>query len=216
VRRVTASITVVAADDHPVFLDGLVHVLRTRPELRLVGTATDGRKALQLVRDLVPDAIVLDLDLPALDGAAVLAALADEHLPTRAVVVSAYEDSATIYRTFAGGAKAYLTKSSSARAICEAISAVVRGETVIPRALQAGLASEVRLRRDAGDGPTLSPRELDIVRLAAEGRSTAEIAHELNLSPATIKSHVQHAFEKLGVSDRAAAVAKAMRAGLLH
>jgi two-component system nitrate/nitrite response regulator NarL len=120
-----------------------------------------------------------------------------------------------VYRSIASGARAYLVKTARASAIGDAVLAVARGQSVFPPEVQTGLASEIRMRRELADRPLLSPRELDVLRLAADGLSAGEIATELHLSAATVKSHLQRVYEKLEVSDRAAAVAQAMRRGLL-
>lgn len=208
-------VRVLLADDHPVYREGLVEMLRRRPELEVVADVGDGRAALDGIRRLAPDVAVLDLHLPDLDGLSVLAALQREHRDTRVVVLSAYDDSSRVYQSIASGARAYLPKTASSNAIAEAILAVARGETVFPPEIQSRIASEIRMRRDLAKKPLLSPRELEILRLAADGLATADIARELHVSAATVKSHLQHAYEKLEVSDRAAAVAQAMRRGLL-
>lgn len=207
---------VLVADDHPVFRDGLLRLLTGRHGIAAVVTAATGRDALARIRDSAPDVAVLDLRLPDMDGIAVLESMQRERLPTRALIVSAYDDSATVYRAIASGARAYLPKATSGDTICDAVFAVARGDTMLPAGVQDSLASEIRMRRNVGDRPALSPRELDILRLAADGHPTAEIARQLHISAATVKTHLQHVFEKLEVSDRAAAVAQAMRRGLLH
>jgi two-component system nitrate/nitrite response regulator NarL len=208
-------VRVLLADDHPVYRDGLARALRQRAELEIVAEAVNGSEALDAVRRLDPDVVVLDLQLPELDGMAVLDAIQREHRRTRGVVLSAYDDSGRVYRSIASGARAYLTKTAPASAIGDAVLAVARGESVFPPEIQAGLASEIRMRRDLADRPLLSARELDVLRLAADGLSAAEIGTQLHLSTATVKSHLQHVYEKLEVSDRAAAVAQAMRRGML-
>jgi two-component system nitrate/nitrite response regulator NarL len=208
-------VRVLLADDHPVYRDGLARALRQRAELEIVAEAANGSEALDAVRRLDPDVVVLDLQLPELDGMAVLDAIQREHRRTRGVVLSAYDDSGRVYRSIASGARAYLTKTAPASAIGDAVLAVARGESVFPPEIQAGLASEIRMRRDLADRPLLSARELDVLRLAADGLSAADIGTQLHLSTATVKSHLQHVYEKLEVSDRAAAVAQAMRRGLL-
>lgn len=209
-------VSVLVADDHPVFRSGLVQMLRARPELRVVGEVGEGRAALDQIRELRPDVAVLDLGLPELGGIEVLDALQREHLPTRVLVLSALQDSGTIYRAVELGARGYLPKIADGGAVCDAVAAIGRGRTVLPAEIQDGLATEIRMRRDVAGRPALTPRELDILRLAADGRSNAEIAVALHVSAATVKTHLHHVFEKLEVSDRAAAVATAMRSGLLH
>lgn len=207
---------IIVADDHPIFRKALVQILQTDRQVSVVAEVGDGRQALDVIRDKRPDVAVLDLQLPELDGMSVLDAVQREHLPTRMVVVSAFDDGPTAYRAMACGALAYLPKVVGAAEIREAILAVGRGATVIHPDITAGLAGEIRLRRDIDDRPVLSPRELDVLRLAADGESTHDIAAQLYLSQATVKTHLQHVYEKLEVSDRAAAVAQALRRGLLH
>lgn len=208
--------TVLVADDHPLFRAGAVDVIKRDPSLELVGECEDGRAALAEIRRLEPAVVLLDLKLPDIDGFGVLDAVQQERLRSRVVVISAAEDSAAVYRAIASGASAYLSKTSSAAAIRDAIAAVARGDTFIPRGLQGGVASEIRIRRDLLDRPVLTARELEIVRLAADGVSNAEIAERLHLSGTTVKTHLAHVYAKLEVSDRAAAVARAIRRGLLH
>jgi len=209
------AVRVLLADDHPVYRDGLARALRRRAELEIVAEAADGREALDAIRRLDPDVAVLDLQLPVLDGMAVLDAIQREQRRTRSVVLSAYDDSSRVYRSIASGARAYFTKTSPASAIGDAVVAVARGESLFPPEIHAGLASEIRMRRDLADRPLLSPRELDVLRLAADGQTTADIGAQLHLSTATVKSHLRHVYEKLDVTDRAAAVAQALRRGLL-
>ena len=145
--------------------------------------------------------------------------VADDHplyreAVSRAVSARADLDGPTVYAAVAGGAGAYLSKSSSSDRICDAIAAVARGEVVLPAEIQAGLAAQIQTQgRPAG--PQLTPREGQVLGLIAQGLSAPAIGRELHLSTATIKTHLRTLYEKLGVSDRAAAVAEAMRMGLL-
>jgi two-component system nitrate/nitrite response regulator NarL len=208
-------VRVVVADDHPLFREAVVRAVRERPELELVGEAGDGREALAAVRELAPDVAVLDLKMPGLDGLQVLNALRRDGAATRVVLLSAFLDGAMAFEAVAGGAAAFLSKDADRRRITETIGAVSRGETVLGPEIQAGLAEEIRLR-GAPTRPGLSAREREILGHIAEGRSAPEIAKLIYVSPATVKSHLGALYEKLGVSDRAAAVAEAMRRGLLE
>lgn len=208
-------VRVLVADDHPVYREGIVRVFERRPEFELVAEVGDGAAALDEIRRLVPHVAIVDLRLPSVDGIAVLDAVEREHLATKVIIVSAYEDSATVYRAISRGARGYLPKVCSGESLCDSVLIVSRGETIIPPALQAGLASEIRSRRDREDGPVLTPREIEVLRLAADGLSAPEIAVRLFLSVTTVKTHLQHVYEKLEVSDRAAAVATALRRGML-
>jgi two-component system nitrate/nitrite response regulator NarL len=214
-ERDSERVGIVVADDHPLYRDALVRVLREQVEIEVIGEAADGREALDRMRDVRPDVAVLDVGLPDIDGFGVLEEMRRENLPTRVVFLSARDDSATIYRAIAHGADAYLAKSSKAVEIVHVVLRVARGETVISPSVQEGLVREIRLRRD-DDLPALSARELEVLRLAADGLSSVEIGQRLHLSRTTVRTHLQHVYEKLGVSERAAAVAQALRTGLLH
>jgi two-component system nitrate/nitrite response regulator NarL len=211
----TDRVRIIVADDHPLFREAVVRAVRERPEFELVGEAVDGREALEAIRELAPQVAVLDVKMPGLDGLRVLNAVKRDGLATRVVLLSAYLDGATAFEAVANGAAAFLSKDADRRVILDTIAAVSRGETVLGPEIQAGLAEEIRLR-GAKDRPGLSPRELEVLKHIAEGRSAPEIGRLIHLSPATVKSHLQGLYEKLGVSDRAAAVAEAMRRGLLE
>jgi two-component system nitrate/nitrite response regulator NarL len=208
-------VQVFVADDHPIYREGVVRAIRERPDLELVGDSGDGRTALEEIRRLKPQVAVLDVKLPGLDGTQVLNAIARDGLRTRVLFVSAYLDGGIAYSAIAAGAAGYLSKEAERERICDGIAAVARGQTVFSDDIQAEIAREIRLRAD-DDRPVLTPREREILVLTAEGRSAPAIAQELYLSPATVKTHLQHLYDKLGVSDRAAAVAEAMRRGLLE
>jgi two-component system nitrate/nitrite response regulator NarL len=206
---------VLVADDHPLYRDGVVRAINDRPDLELVAECDDGHAALEQIKQLAPEVALLDVKMPGLDGLAVLNAVERDDLKTRVVFLSAYLDGAVVYSAVAGGAAAYLSKEADREQICEAITAVARGETILAPEAQAGIAREVRLRREE-HRPALTSREREILELTAQGRSAPQIGRELYLSTATVKTHLQHLYEKLGVSDRAAAVAEAMRRGLLE
>lgn len=205
----------VVADDHPLYRDGVVESMKDRPELEVAGEATDGRAALDAIRSLAPDVAVIDVRMPGLEGMEVLNAVQREELETKVIFLSAFLDGEVGYKAVAAGAKGYLSKESDSNQICEAIVRVARGETVLAPEIQSGLANAIRAREDE-DRPILTPREREILALIAEGYSAPEIGERIHLSPATVKTHLQHLYEKLGVSERAAAVAEAMRRGLLE
>ena len=214
-RRGAVRVSVVTADRQPLYRQAVVHAVRRRPELELVGEAADGRGALEAIVSLEPQVAVLDLKLPALDGEKILNAVARDGVPTKIIFLSADSDSASVYRAIAGGAAGYLTKDVDAEQLCDAISAVARGSTVLAPELQSGIAGEIRMRA-VGERPVLSERESEILKLIANGLSAPQIATRIHLGTATVKTHLQHIYEKLGVSERPAAVAEAMRRGLLE
>src|SRR3954468_7290401 len=211
----SSRVRVLVADDHPLFREAVVRAVKERPELELVAEAADGTQALTAIRDGQPDVAVLDVKMPGLDGIKVANAVARDGLPTKVVLLSAFLDGAMAFEAVAAGAAAYLSKDADRRRILDTISAASRGETVLAPEVQAGLAAEIRLR-GAKDRPGLSERERQVLTRIADGKSAPEIGRELFLSTATVKSHLQALYEKLGVGDRAAAVAEAMRRGLLE
>jgi two-component system, NarL family, nitrate/nitrite response regulator NarL len=208
-------VRVLVADDHPLFREAMVRAVKERPELELVAEAADGTQALSAIRDGHPDVAVLDVKMPGLDGIKVANAVTRDQLPTKVVLLSAFLDGAMAFEAVAAGAAAYLSKDADRRRILDTISAVSRGETVLAPEVQAGLAAEIRLRTEPGR-PALSPREQEVLTLIADGLTAPAVGRELHLSTATVKSHLKTLYEKLGVSDRAAAVAEAMRRGLLE
>jgi two-component system, NarL family, nitrate/nitrite response regulator NarL len=208
-------IRIYLADDHPLFLRGIVQEVKERPDLELVGQATNGRQALADLKSLQPDVAVIDMRIPGLSGLELVAAAKRDAIKTRIVVLSAHVESDLVYRAIAAGAAGYLSKGADRDAILDAVAAVARGEVVLAPEVHAGLAGEIR-RREVVERPILTPREKEVLVLTADGLTAPEIADRLQLGVATVRSHLQNLYEKLGVSDRAAAVAAAMRAGLLE
>ena len=203
------------ADDHPMFLEVLVEAIRERPDLELAGSATNGPDALAGIRDLAPEVALLDMRLPGLTGQEVLERSMAEGTSTRFVFLSAHIASDLVYGALAGGAAGYLSKEIGREAICDAIVAVAADEIVLSPDVQGELAEAIR-HRDIHERPALTPREKEVLLLAAEGLATREIAHRLGITSATVKTHLQSIYQKLGVPDRTSAVAAAMRRGLLE
>jgi two-component system, NarL family, nitrate/nitrite response regulator NarL len=208
-------IRVLIADDHPLYRTGLVDTVKRRPELQLVGQAEDGTAALEEIRNARPDVCVLDVKMPGLGGVEVLRMLEREGLDVRVVFVSAYYDSDVVYGALASGASGYLSKDSTGDEICDALVAAAQGRTTLGTDVQAAVAHEIR-RRSGDEERLLTPREDEVLRLTANGMSAPDIARQLHLGATTVKTHLQRVYEKLGVSDRAAAVAEAMRRGILN
>jgi two-component system nitrate/nitrite response regulator NarL len=204
---------VLVSEDHPVYREGLVESIRDRPELELVGETGDGLQALDRIRELRPDLALLDLRLPGLDGIEVLRALEDETVDTRVLLLSAYSDGALVYEALEAGAAGYVSKDAAAEEIVAAIKSAAAGETVLSPALQERLARQIK--RHESQSSQLSGREQEIVALIADGLSSGAIGERLHLSEGTVKTYTRRAFEKLGVSSRAAAIAEAMRRGIL-
>lgn len=208
-------IRVLIADDHPVYRQGLERGIKERPELELVAVCEDGRDALERISSEQPDVAVVDVRMPGLDGLKIVGAVKREDLGTRVILLTGFEDSTAAYKALASGASGYISKASDHAELCDSIIKASRGETVIAPEFAAGIATEIQLR-ETNDRPALTTREGEVLWLLAEGRTAQKIGDELHLSEATIKTHLHNLYEKLDVSDRAAAVATAMRWGLLE
>ena len=209
-------IRVLIAENQPVYRDGLQSAIEGRSGMALAGAEEDGEAALQAVREARPDVLVMDPSLPGLDGLTVIRSLVSEKLPTRVLVVSEDDDRAAIYDAIAAGARGYLFKDEEADAICDAIARIAAGETVWRGHTQDAIARELTNRDNRDGHRSLSPREIEILKLIADGKSTSEVAEQLYLSVATIKTHLHRTYTKLEVNDRAAAVAEALRRGLIE
>ncbi|MCU1626420.1 MAG: DNA-binding response regulator [Pseudonocardia sp.] len=208
-------VRVVVADDHPFFRDGVSRGLVRSGRIEVVAEAGDGRAALDAIRRDGPDVALVDYEMPDVDGLGVVRAVVRDELRTRVLLLSAHTDSAVVFQALQEGAAGYLAKDSRRAAIVEAVLDVAHGRTVVPPELAAGLVGEIRLRAQSV-GPALSERERQVLAAFARGLSIPQVAAELFIGVSTVKTHTQRLYEKLGVSDRAAAVAIAMRKGLLE
>jgi two-component system nitrate/nitrite response regulator NarL len=207
-------VRVVVGDDHPLFRDGVVRALTSSGFIDVVAEADDGRAALEAIRTHEPQVALLDYRMPGLDGAEVAAAVKRDELPTRVLLVSAHDESAIVYRALQEGAAGFLPKESTRSELVNAVLDCAKGRDVVAPSLAAGLAGEIRKRAEP-EGPVLSPREREVLQMIASGSSIPAMAKQLFLAPSTVKTHVQRLYDKLGVSDRGAAVAEAMRRKLL-
>lgn len=208
-------VRVVVGDDHPLFREGVVRALTASGQITVVAEAENGTGALELIREHRPDVALVDYRMPELDGTQVAAAVRRDELPTRVLLLSAHDDAAIVYRALEEGAAGFLSKESTRTELVGAVLDWARGRDVVAASLTAGLAGEIRKRAQPA-GPSLSTREREVLRMIAAGQTVPAIARALFLAPSTVKTHVQRLYEKLGVGDRAAAVAEAMRRGLLE
>lgn len=206
---------VVVADDHPFFRDGVSRSLNQDGRVEVVAEAENGRDAIAAIRREQPDVALVDYQMPGVDGVGVVRAVIRDELATRVLVLSAHTDSALVFEALQEGAAGFLPKDARRAEIVEAVLKVARGESVVPATLAGALAGEIRLRAQP-DAPVLSERERQVLQAFARGRSVPQVAAELMIGVSTVKTHTQRLYEKLGVSDRAAAVAEAMRRGLLE
>ena len=203
-------ITVIIADDHRSFGEALQIALDKERDLSVVGVVDRGDDAVRVTIHDQPDVVLMDLRMPGTDGVTAtgqIAATGD----ARVLVVTTYDTDADILRAVEAGATGYLLKDTPRRELAEAVRAAARGETVLAPPVARKLVSRVRL--PAVESPT--PRELEVLAQVAKGLSNVDIGRELHISEATVKTHLVRIFEKLGVSDRTAAVTKAIGQGLL-
>ncbi len=210
----TQRTTVYIAEDHPVFQEAVARAVTSRPDLSLVGSTRDGQVALDEIRRLKPQVALLDRGLPTLDGVDVVRSIVNDGLATRIVMLSADSSSGLVYDVVRLGVAGFLTKAATIDEICDTIAAVARGHTVLAQEVQSGLVTELR-ERERSARPILTEREAQVLSLIADGLSGPEIGQRLFISASTVKTHVKSVLEKLGVADRAAAVAEAMRRGLI-
>ncbi len=203
-------VRIVLADDHALVLDGLTALLATSPDLRVVASAQDGERALDAVRRLRPDVLVMDLQMPFMGGLDCLRALRAEQLPVRVLVLSAFGDVHTLRAAIDHGADGFALKTDSPHATLAAIRQVAAGHLVFPQAARRWLSRGASRGGGAasGDKGALTEREESVVALVAEGRSNAEIAAALHLSESTVKYHLRNLFTKLGVTNRTEAATK--------
>jgi len=203
-------IRVLVADDHPIVRGGIVALLESADDIEVVGQAATGLEAVALASSLGPDLVLMDLRMPGMDGDEATARVLGGNPAIRVLILTTYESDASILTAIEAGASGYLLKAAPEEELLAGIRSVARGEVALAPSIAAMLVNRVKQ-------PTisLSPRETEVLRLVAQGLSNPEIAGTLFLGEATIKTHLLHAFEKLGVSDRTRAVTKAMELGLL-
>jgi DNA-binding NarL/FixJ family response regulator len=206
------TLRLLVVDDHPVVRMGLVAMLSELPDVEVVGEAADGAEAVALAARHRPDVVLMDLRMPGVDGATATAQLRAREDGPAVLVLTTYDTDADIVRAVEAGATGYLLKDAPRETLADAIRRAARGETVLAPPVVARLASRMR----APAGPTLTDREVEVIRCVARGLSNAQVGRELHIGEATVKTHLLRAFEKLGVDDRTAAVTAAYRAGLIE
>jgi DNA-binding NarL/FixJ family response regulator len=204
-------IRVLVADDHPIVRNGLRGAFADEPDIEVVGEAANGREALEQAERGRVDVVLMDLRMPEMDGVQTIAALRERAPEVRVLVLTTFDSESDVLTAINAGATGYLLKDAPTEVLLRAVRAAHRGETVLAPSVADQLIGQIR--RPAAR--TLSDRELQVLRLVADGASNREAAKHLFISEASIKTHLQHIYDKLGVRDRAAAVGEAYRRGLL-
>jgi DNA-binding NarL/FixJ family response regulator len=205
---------VLIVDDHPVTRDGLRAALSTSDEIEIVGEATSGEEAVSAVRELHPDVVFMDVRMPGMTGIEAATDIHESHPETRVILFTVEESRAAVTDAMRAGVSGYLLKDVSAGELVNAARLAVQGKAVIHPTLTQALIEEVQYVERAPDAP-LSRRELEILQKISFGATTKQVAHDLGISPHTVKTHLERIYEKLGANDRAQAVAIAMRKGLV-
>ncbi|GAB7185459.1 response regulator transcription factor [Kitasatospora sp. Ki12] len=198
-------------DDHPIVRDGLRGAFTGSPEFEVVGEAGDGAEALDLVEELKPDLVLMDLRMPVMDGVTAIRRLGRTAPAVRVLVLTTFDTDNDVLPAIEAGATSYLLKDAPTEELLRAARVAARGEAVLSPAITKRLMDRVRRPADG----VLSARELDVLRLVAHGASNKEVAHELFVSEASVKTHLLRIYDKLGVRDRAGAVGEAFRRGLV-
>ena len=206
------NIRLLISDDHPVVRAGLRGMLSAEPDFEVVGEATNGAEAVALTGELRPDIVLMDLRMPEVDGVTAISQIKEEYPETQVLVLTTYESDADILRAIETGATGYLLKDAPREELFAAIRTAAQGKSP----LAPNVATRLMQRMRDLDEEALSAREIEVLELVASGTSNKEIAKRLWVSETTVKSHMLHIFDKLGVTDRTAAVTEALKRGIIR
>lgn len=205
-------ITVLLVDDHPVVREGLTAMLETQPDMEVVGEAGDGQEAVRLAKQLHPDVILMDLQMPKMGGVEAIQQIRKESERAEVIILTTYDSDEHIFSGIEAGARGYLLKGASRDDLFKAIRAASRGESLLEPAVASKLVDRyTQLSRKGAADDTLSERELEVLKLMARGYRNKEIARELVITEKTAKAHVSNILSKLSVTDRTEAVTIALK-----
>ena len=214
-----SKIKVLLADDHALFREGLRSLLEDQTDIKIVGEAEDGLEATRLVPELEPTVILMDINMPVIDGVEATRMILKDHKWVGIIILTMYPQDEYVFQALKAGAKAYLLKDTPSKKLLDVIRTVHKGEAVIDPDMTTRLLGEFRRmankERDTPKYQTLTEQELRILTLVAEGASNKDIAGDLNLSERTIKNYLSIIFQKLQVNNRTEAAIRAMRDGLV-
>jgi two-component system NarL family response regulator len=204
-----AKIRVLVADDHPVVRDGIIANIKPQPDMIVVAEADDGIEALMLIKEQLPDVVMLDLRMPHMDGLDVLMEVNKSKLPSKVIIMTTFDSEEDVQRAVKAGARGYLLKDSTQEEILDAIRRVRLGEAYLPARIVQKVAERMRK-------PDLSPREVEVLQWVAAGKSNKEIGAQLFIAEGTVKTHVKNLLEKLAVVGRTAAIREGVHRGLVR
>jgi DNA-binding NarL/FixJ family response regulator len=208
-------IRVLIVDDHPVTREGLHAALDLSEDVEVVGEAQSGEEAIEQARVLSPDIVYMDVRMPGMGGIEATKSIREASPDTRVILFTVDESRASISEAIQAGVSGYLLKDASAEELVNAARLALEGKAVIHPQLTRAFIEEVQFAEKRAEAPPLSKRETEILQKVAYGATTKEVAHDLGISPHTVKTHLERIFEKLGANDRAQAVAIAIRSGLV-
>jgi DNA-binding NarL/FixJ family response regulator len=208
-------IRVLIVDDHPVTREGLHAALDLSDDVEVVGEAQSGEEAIEQARVLSPDIVYMDVRMPGMGGIEATKSIREASPETRVILFTVDESRASISEAIQAGVSGYLLKDASAEELVNAARLALEGKAVIHPQLTRAFIEEVQFAEKRAEAPPLSKRETEILQKVAYGATTKEVAHDLGISPHTVKTHLERIFEKLGANDRAQAVAIAIRSGLV-
>jgi len=206
------SIRILITDDHPVVRAGLSGMISAEAGFEVIGEAGNGKEAIALTGELKPDVVLMDLRMPEMDGVTTIEHIKADYPDVNILVLTTYESDADILRAIETGATGYLLKDTPREELFGAIRLVAEGKSP----LDPGVATRLMQRMRGSDEEGLSTREIEVLELVARGTSNKEIAKQLWVSETTVKSHMLHIFDKLGVTDRTAAVTAALKRGIIR
>lgn len=215
------TIKLMIADDHRLFREGIKALLAVTDDIEIVGEAEDGETTIEKCLELQPDVILLDINMPGLNGIQATARILERQPQTRIVMLTMLEDDASVFHAMRAGARGYLLKGADPQEVLSVIRAVAAGQALFGPAIAARLLNYFKelgtkppLPQTGTDFHELTERELEVLRLISQGLNNQEIAHKLFLSPKTVRNHITNIFSKLQVADRAQAIVRAREAGL--
>lgn len=210
-------IKVLIVDDHQIVREGLSSVLKFENDIEIVGEAVDGRDAIEKFEKLNPHLILMDMQMPGMSGVQAIQRIKEKNPEVKIIILTVYEDEEFIYEGIKAGARGYLLKDVTSEKLSETIRKVNRGESLIEPILATKVLDKFsELARREEPKHNLTPRELEILMILAEGKSNKEIAADLFISEKTVKTHITHIFEKLAVRDRTEAVMNALKRGIIQ
>lgn len=210
-------ITVLIVDDHPIVRQGLATVLAQQPDIAVVGQAVDGRDAVAKARELLPDIILMDLQMPHMDGVEAITQILDSNVKTKVIILTTYATDEYIFSGIQAGAQGYLLKDSPQEDVINAIKTVHQGDSMIQPPVATRLLERLgQLTNPSPPANNLSQREIEVLGLIATGAGNKAIASELMIGQSTVKTHIVRIFSKLGVNGRTEAVAEGIKKGIIQ